>query len=188
MIAPKVPHGGGSEAHAGGMSSHRRRAAAVSPPDQAEPARPALEWPENTELQQQEAAGTVQSGPARRRRTRQRAVAPADDGAAARTIRSYVSDDLKRRLAAQRQWAVGLDPADLEGVDMELRMLRQVLRDAFATAEDGDVRQLSEALRRLLRERASLPDLRGEADEEDGFTADLRRILNRVGTEMGIDV
>ena len=72
---------------------------------------------------------------------------------------------------------------------MEVRMLRQALRDAFVLNQDAAVRQHSEALRRLLRERAIAPELEDDADGglEDGLSADLRRVLQRVGLEMGID-
>lgn len=87
-----------------------------------------------------------------------------------------------------RTWANQLDPSTMEGVDDEVRILRQVVRDSFVRRDDPTVRQAAETLRRLLRDRASLPALRGEDDEEAGWSADLRRVLNRVGTEMGIDV
>lgn len=100
-----------------------------------------------------------------------------------------VSEADRRRLFAQRQWATHLDPAQMVGVANEVRMLRQSMRDAFYIGDHPAVRQCAEALRRLLREQAVVPELAGneEGGLEDGLSADLRRVLQRVGLEMGID-
>lgn len=99
-------------------------------------------------------------------------------------------DALKDELRAARAWARSLDPERMEGVAVEIRMLRHVVRDAFVKEHDDTVRQSAETLRRLLRERAIVPELGdGEgAGLEDGLSADLRRVLQRVGMEMGVDV
>ena len=105
-------------------------------------------------------------------------------------ISEFVTEDLARELFEQRQWAKELDPAQLLGGATEVRLLRQALRDAFVTG-DPSVRQHAEALRRLLRERAVVPEIEddpdGEGGLEDGLSADLRRVLQRVGLEMGVD-
>ncbi len=103
-------------------------------------------------------------------------------------IAHYVPAETVAELAGQRRWALGLDPESMQGIEPEVRMLRQALRDAFVLGENSAVRQHAEALRRLLREAALVPEM---ADEEggleDGLSADLRRILQRVGVEMGAD-
>ena len=113
---------------------------------------------------------------------------PPDQSAATATRQS--DDDLKDALLAERQWARTLDLESMRGVAVEIRMLRQVVRDAFVNRQDDTVRQSAETLRRLLRERAIVPELAdgSSADLEDGLSADLRRVLQRVGMEMGVDI
>ncbi len=109
---------------------------------------------------------------------------------ARRNLASFVPDETLQDLAARRRWALDLDPERMRGIEAELRMLRQALRDAFVVGDNAAVRQHAEALRRLLRERAIVPELEdGEGEDvlEDGLSADLRRILQRVGVEMGVD-
>ncbi len=104
------------------------------------------------------------------------------------TLNDQVSEGLVKRLAAQREWAADLDPEQMEGLTTEVRMLRQALRDEFVLGRDDAVRQCAEALRRLLRDRAIVPEMdEDEQGLEDGLSADLRRVLNRVGMEMGVD-
>ncbi len=106
-------------------------------------------------------------------------------------ISAFVENDTVRRMAHERRWALQLDPEHMQGVSVEIRMLRQSLRDAFVRGNDGAVRQHAEALRRLLRERAVVPEVEDadgpDAGLEDGLSADLRRVLQRVGVDMGID-
>ena len=105
------------------------------------------------------------------------------------TIGDFVEPETVRHLAEERRWALELEPDHLFGVSAEIRMLRQALRDAFAVGDDAAVRQDAEALRRLLRERALVPEVEDDAEGalEDGLSADLRRVLQRVGVEMGVD-
>src|SRR5690348_16352706 len=74
-------------------------------------------------------------------------------------IGDYVDPGVVRHLAEERRWALDLEPDHLSGVGAEIRMLRQALRDAFAVGDDAAVRQDAEALRRLLRERALVPEV-----------------------------
>lgn len=94
-----------------------------------------------------------------------------------------------QRLKAARRWALDLEPAEMAGVTNEVRMLRQSLRDAFVLGDHATVRQQAEVLRRLLRDRSLVPEIEDrEGDRlEDGLSADLRRVLQRVGLEMGVD-
>ncbi len=131
--------------------------------------------PDKPELIPDPPDATTRRGPARR--------------PAASAIGDFVDPDTVRRLAEERRWALDLEPDHLSGVAAEIRMLRQALRDAFAVGDDAAVRQDAEALRRLLRERALVPEVDDDTvgSLEDGLSADLRRVLQRVGVEMGVD-
>lgn len=103
---------------------------------------------------------------------------------------TFASPELAQELLERRTWVRGLDPAAMVGLKHEVRMLHQSVCDAFLLGNDTGVRQHTEALRRLLREQAVVPemqDMDGEGTLEDGLSADLRRVLRRVGLEMGID-
>lgn len=106
------------------------------------------------------------------------------------SLSGVVDAETMQGLLAQRAWARDLEPDRMTGVGAEVTMLRQTMRDAFLVGDAAAVRQCAEALRRLLRERAIVPEMNdadGEEGLEDGLSADLRRILHRVGLEMGVD-
>lgn len=97
---------------------------------------------------------------------------------------------LREHLRAQRAWAMEIELADAVGVVHEVHMLRQAMRDAFVTHADDTARAHAAELRRLLREQALVPEIgdpTGEHGLEDSLSADLRRVLGRVGLEMGVD-
>lgn len=153
------------------------------------PGRPPLGRPGRTRPSPRSNPGAGPSaGPSAGPPTQSKPAAPAPDAVHGLFGRQVTEAD-RRRLFAQRQWATHLDPEQMVGVANEVRMLRQSMRDAFYIGDHLAVRQCAEALRRLLREQAVVPELAGDEEGglEDGLSADLRRVLQRVGLEMGID-